>query len=64
MSKETWDVVCPVEYGEGAEKKTRWLRLGAAWQRDNGGFSLQLDGLPANGKLMIMPKKPKDEPGF
>jgi hypothetical protein len=62
-SKQTWDVVSPVEYEAGGQKKTRWVRLGAAWERDNGGFSMQLDGVPVNGKLMIMPQKPREDRG-
>jgi hypothetical protein len=56
-----YDVVCPVEYGDGEQKKTRWVRCGAAWPKDNGNWSLQLDVLPTNGRLMIMP--PKDQTG-
>jgi hypothetical protein len=56
-----YDVVCPVEYGEGEQKKTRWVRCGAAWPKDGERWSIQLDALPTNGRLMIMPPKPKDE---
>ncbi len=57
-----FDVVTPVEYQAGDEKKTRWIRCGAAWSKDDGKWSIQLDALPVNGKLMIMP--PKEQGGF
>lgn len=56
-----YDVVCPVEYGQGEEKKTRWVRCGAAWQKEGGRWSIQLDVLPTNGKLMVMPPRERDE---
>ena len=56
-----FDVVCPVEYGHGEEKKTRWVRCGAAWEKGDGKWSIQLDVLPTNGRLMIMPPREKDE---
>jgi hypothetical protein len=59
MSKP-FDVVCPVEYGEGEQKKTRWVRCGAAWQKDGERWSIQLDALPVNGRLMIMPPREKN----
>jgi hypothetical protein len=52
-----YDVVSPVEYDAGSEKKTRWVRVGAAWPKDGEKWSIQLDALPVNGKLMIMPPR-------
>ena len=54
------DVVSPVEYQAGTEKKTRWVRVGAAWEKEGGRWSIQLDALPVNGRLMLMPPKEKD----
>ena len=39
--------------------KTFWNRVGVAFKRDNGGFSIVLDSLPLNGEMMIVP--PDDE---
>jgi hypothetical protein len=64
MMAKPFDVVCPVEYGEGEKKKTRWVRCGAAWPKDGDRWSIQLDSLPVNGRLMIMPPKQGDEVGF
>jgi hypothetical protein len=58
-----YDVVCPVERGEGQAKKTFWVRCGAAWPKDGDKWSIQLDVLPTNGRLMIMPPKEKDGGG-
>lgn len=58
------DVVCPVEYGSGEQKKTRWVRCGAAWPKDGDRWSIQLDTLPVNGRLMILPPKETNEGGF
>lgn len=59
---QTWSAVTPVEYdARDGGKKTRWTRVGAAWQREDGGFSVQLDAAPVNGKLLIMP--PKEDTG-
>jgi hypothetical protein len=57
---ETWSAVTPVEYGQGEQKKTRWVRVGAAWRREDGGFSVALDAAPLNGKLLIMPPREND----
>lgn len=58
MSRQTWVVSTPVESKkEGG--KTFWARVGAAWQRDDGGFTVELNSLPVNGKLLISP--PRDD---
>jgi hypothetical protein len=57
-----WNIVTPVEYEarEGG-KKTRWVRIGAAFPKENGAWSLMFDALPVNGKAMIM--EPREENG-
>lgn len=57
MSKETWQVLTPNKVGE----KTYWNRIGAAWKRDDGGFSLKLNALPLNGELLIAPPREQDD---
>jgi hypothetical protein len=42
---------------KGKEDKTRWFKVGAAFPRDKGGFSLVLDALPlpdAEGRVSLM----------
>jgi hypothetical protein len=48
------------------DDKTRWHKIGAAFPRDKGGFSLVFDSLPlpdADGRvsLMMWEAKPRDE---
>jgi hypothetical protein len=47
---------------EGKEK-SYFSRVGAAWPTKNGkGLHLQLDALPVNGSLVLMPPKAKEQP--
>lgn len=36
-----------------------WNRVGAAWSNKDGGFTIQLDSLPIDGRIVCCP--PKDE---
>jgi hypothetical protein len=46
----------------GGKDKTRWITIGSAWPTENGkGFSVRLDSLPLDGRLVIMPDEPKAE---
>lgn len=38
--------------GDHADK-TLWIRVGMAWRNKDGSYSLKLDALPINGKLLI-----------
>lgn len=43
--------------------KTYWLKIGAAFPRDNGGFTLQFDALPisdAEGRCTVFMAEPRD----
>jgi hypothetical protein len=60
-----YDLVSP---RKGRDDKTRWHKVGAAFPRDKGGFSLVFDSLPlpdAEGKvtLMMWEAKPREERG-
>jgi hypothetical protein len=60
-----FDLVSP---RKGRDDKTRWHKVGAAFPRDKGGFSLVFDSLPlpdAEGKvtLMMWEAKPREERG-
>jgi len=41
--------------------KTYWTNIGAAFKRDDGGFSVRLDALPIGSSLMIFPPGEKNE---
>ena len=46
----------------GEEQKAIWTRIGAAWPRENGhGFTIQLEALPLDGRIVLT--EPKDEKG-
>lgn len=41
-------------------KEPHWHRIGAAWRHKEGeGFSLQLDSLPLDGRITLLPPKAK-----
>ena len=54
---EKHDVITMVEYEQDGKKRTRWTRIGAAWEKEPGKWSLVLDASPINGKCMIVPPK-------
>lgn len=58
-----WNIVTPVEYDANGQKKTRWVRIGAAFSKENGGWSLLFDALPVNGKAMVMEPREDDRGG-
>jgi hypothetical protein len=42
--------------GEG--KDAFWTRIGSVWQHNHGeGFSVELNALPVNGRIVLMPPK-------
>ena len=46
----------------GKNQKAIWTRIGAAWPHNSGpGFSIELEALPVDGRLVLMPPK-ADEP--
>lgn len=52
--REVW-TVCP--RGEG--KKDYWLRIGTAFENRDGSWSIVLDALPTNNKLIV--REPREE---
>jgi hypothetical protein len=47
----------------GKGKKGIWTRIGAAWTTEKGdGIKLQLEALPVDGKLVLMPPKANEAP--
>jgi hypothetical protein len=49
--------VCP--RGEG--KKSFWARIGTCWTNKDGSFTVTLDALPLDGKLVIREEQQRDE---
>ena len=57
-----YDLISP---REGRDGKVRWLKIGAAFPRDKGGFSLVFDALPlpdkeGNVRLLMTEPLPRD----
>jgi len=53
-----YDILTP---RKGKDGKTRWMKIGAGFPRDKGGFSLVLDALPlpdAEGKVSLLMSEP------
>lgn len=58
-----WDVITPIERGEGENKKTHWVRIGSAFQKEGEeAWNILLDAFPVNGRIRISPPRPKDKP--
>lgn len=45
---------------EAADGNSYWNRIGAAWSNKDGGFTLQLESLPLDGRIVCTP--PKESP--
>lgn len=44
------------------ETKSHWTKVGAAWSHDKGdGFTITLDCIPLNGRIVLRKPKPKTE---
>ncbi|HVL59806.1 MAG TPA: hypothetical protein VM430_00125 [Microbacterium sp.] len=54
--KEVWTVS---PRGEG--KKDFWLRVGTAFENRDGSWSLVLDALPVNGKLIVRDQRERED---
>jgi hypothetical protein len=55
-----YDLISPRARKDG---KTFWVRVGAGFARDKGGFSLSFDALPlpdAEGKVTVLMTEPKE----
>ncbi|MEQ1902671.1 MAG: hypothetical protein ABL888_00630 [Pirellulaceae bacterium] len=42
---------------ESNNGKSYWTRIGAAWSNKDGGFSIQLDSIPLDGRIVCRPPK-------
>jgi hypothetical protein len=48
----------------GKGQKAIWTRIGAAWPHNSGtGFSIELEALPVDGRLVLIPPKADEADG-
>ncbi|HEX4409031.1 MAG TPA: hypothetical protein VH206_09675 [Xanthobacteraceae bacterium] len=60
-SKPTYIAYTVKDRGEG--KKPFWVRIGAAWPFENGsGFTVHLEALPLDGRVVLSEPKPEVDP--
>ena len=57
MSGERLEAKTPVE----RDGKTYWTKCGVAFPTRDGGYSIQLDAVPVNGKLVLMKPREYDD---
>ena len=58
--KPAFNLLVPIEYGEGPNKRTRWVQFGAVWETDNGNFAGKVDFWPvgaSGNRVVLMPPK-------
>jgi len=61
MSKPVFIAYSPKDRGKG---KTHWHAIGAAWPTKEGnGWSIQLDSLPTDGRITLLPPKSEEAEG-
>lgn len=61
MSNYTRLVVYVVREDPKDKNKSFWSRVGAAFPHKEGdGFNIELDALPVNGRLVVLPPKEED----
>lgn len=63
MSKKTYNVLKPREYtNSNGEVKKAFVEVGAAWDIETGGMSIELhEGIAVSGRFVILPRKEKTE---
>ena len=49
------------QYGTGQNRSTRWTEIGAAWRTQNGNLRIQLEAVPVNGQIILLPPKAEGE---
>ena len=57
MAGERLEAKTPVE----RDGKTYWTKCGVAFPTRDGGYSIQLDAVPVNGKLVLMKPREYDD---
>lgn len=63
MAKQTYNVLKPREYtNSNGEVKKHFIEVGAAWDIDSGGMSIELhEGIAVTGRFIILPRKERDD---
>lgn len=62
MARKTFNVLKPREYTDSnGEVKKHFIEIGAAWEIDSGGMSIELhEGLAVSGRFVILPRKDRN----
>lgn len=47
----------------GSGKKAFFTKIGAAWKNSKGGYGIQLDAIPVDGKIVLMPSRANTNDG-
>ncbi len=63
MSRKTYNVLKPREYTtSNGEVKKQFIEVGAAWDIDSGGMSIELhEGISVSGRFVILPRRDRAE---
>jgi hypothetical protein len=64
MTEYRWDVLNAKEYEDktSGDKKSFWLKMGSAFDsKDGNSITVELQGLPVDGRLVLRRPKPRDE---
>ena len=63
MTKKTYNVLKPREYKtSNGEVKKHFVEVGAAWEIDTGGMSVDIhEGIAISGRFVILPRKDKSD---
>lgn len=63
-NKPDFNLLLPIEYGEGDKKKTKWVRFGSLWaNKDGDGYSGRIDvplALGVGDRVVLLPPKDDD----
>jgi len=59
---EFYNVFKVEKYEKGGQTESNWIRIGAAFPNNSGGFSVRIaDGLSVSGDVVILPRKEEPE---
>ncbi len=62
MSKNRWDAMMVEEYVDGqGQGRSKWTKIGAAFENKDGSIGIQLNALPINGKVILQVPLTKEE---
>jgi len=62
MSKSRWDAMMVEEYVDGqGQGRSKWTKIGAAFENKDGSISVQVNAVPLNGKMILQVPLSKEE---